>query len=75
MEIAAQAIDTAVIAKGILVGFGGLGPALAIGILGSAYMSAVSRNPESAKFLGQLFIFAGMAEVFGLIAFATIFII
>jgi F0F1-type ATP synthase membrane subunit c/vacuolar-type H+-ATPase subunit K len=75
MDLVAQTVDTAVIAQGILVGFGGMGPAIAIGLMGSAYMSAVSRNPESAKFLGQLFIFVGMAEVFGLIAFASIFII
>jgi F0F1-type ATP synthase membrane subunit c/vacuolar-type H+-ATPase subunit K len=75
MELLAETVNTAVIAKGILVGFGGMGPAIAIGLMGSAYMSAVSRNPESSKFLGQLFIFVGMAEVFGLIAFASIFIV
>jgi F0F1-type ATP synthase membrane subunit c/vacuolar-type H+-ATPase subunit K len=75
MELMAETVNTAVIAKGILVGFGGMGPAIAIGLMGSAYMSAVSRNPEASKFLGQLFIFVGMAEVFGLIAFASIFII
>jgi F0F1-type ATP synthase membrane subunit c/vacuolar-type H+-ATPase subunit K len=75
MDILAETVNTAVIAKGILVGFGGMGPAIAIGLMGSAYMSAVSRNPESSKFLGQLFIFVGMAEVFGLIAFASIFIV
>ena len=75
MDLVAETVNTAVIAKGILVGFGGMGPAIAIGLMGSAYMSAVSCNPESAKFLGQLFIFVGMAEVFGLIAFASIFIV
>ncbi len=75
MDLVAETVNTAVIAKGILVGFGGMGPAIAIGLMGSAYMSAVSRNPEAAKFLGQLFIFVGMAEVFGLIAFASIFIV
>ncbi|MEK7625893.1 MAG: ATP synthase F0 subunit C [Patescibacteria group bacterium] len=76
MELfAAETINTAVLAKGILVGFGGMGPAIAIGLLGASYMSAVSRNPESAKFLGQLFVFVAMAELFGLIAFASIFIV
>jgi len=72
---AAETINTGVIAKGILVGFGGMGPAIAIGLLGSSYMTAVSRNPESSKYFGQLFVFVGMAELFGLIAFASIFII
>lgn len=75
MELFAETVNTAVIAKGILVGFGGLGPAIAIGLLGASYMTAVSRNPESAKFLGQLFVFVAMAELFGLIAFASIFIV
>ncbi|OGL31224.1 hypothetical protein A3F37_02540 [Candidatus Saccharibacteria bacterium RIFCSPHIGHO2_12_FULL_41_12] len=75
MDILAETVNTAVLAKGILVGFGGMGPAIAIGLLGASYMAAVSRNPESAKFLGQLFVFVAMAELFGLIAFASIFII
>ncbi|MEK9196327.1 MAG: ATP synthase F0 subunit C [Patescibacteria group bacterium] len=75
MELFAETVNTAVLAKGILVGFGGMGPAIAIGLLGASYMTAVSRNPESAKFLGQLFVFVAMAELFGLIAFASIFIV
>jgi F-type H+-transporting ATPase subunit c len=75
MDVFAQAVDTTVIAKGILVGVGGLGPAVAIGLMGASFMNAVSRNPESAKFLGQLFIFVGLAELFGLLAFAAFFIV
>lgn len=75
MEVFAQAVDTTVIAQGILVGFGGLGPAIAVGLMGAAFMNAVSRNPESARFLGRLFIFVGIAELFGLLAFAAFFIV
>lgn len=71
----AQAVDTTVIAQGILVGVGGLGPAIAVGLMGAAFMNAVSRNPESAKFMGRLFIFVGIAELFGLLAFAAFFIV
>ena len=54
MEILAETVNTTVLAKGILLGFGGIGPAIAIGLMGASFMNAVSRNPESAKFLGQL---------------------
>ncbi len=75
MDYLAEAVNTAVIAKGIAVGVGGLGPAIAIGIMGAAYMNAVSRNPESSKFLSTLFIFVGMAEFFGIVAVGAFFII
>lgn len=75
MELLAQAVDTAVIAKGIIIGIGGLGPAVAVGLMGAAYMNAVSRNPESAKFLSTLFIFVGIAEFFGIVAIGAFFIV
>lgn len=75
MELFAETVNTAVIAKGIAIGVGGLGPAIALGLMGSAYMNAVSRNPESAKFLSTLFIFVGMAEFFGIAAIGAFFIL
>ncbi len=75
MEILAQATDMLPLAKGIALGFGVMGPAIAIGLIGAAYMNGVSRNPESAKFLGQILVFVSLAELFGLIAFASIFIL
>ena len=75
MELFAQAVDTEVIAKGLIIGLGGLGPAIGIGIMGAAYMNAVSRNPEAAKFLSTLFIFIGMAEFFGIVAIGAFFIV
>lgn len=75
MELLAQATDVLPLAKGIALGFGVMGPAIAIGLIGAAFMNGVSRNPESAKFLGQILVFVALAELFGLIAFASIFII
>lgn len=75
MELLAQATDMVPLAKGIALGFGVMGPAIAIGLIGAAFMNGVSRNPESAKFLGQILIFVSLAELFGLIAFASIFIL
>lgn len=75
MDLIAETVNTAVIAKGIIIGLGGLGPAIALGLMGSAYMGAVSRNPESAKYLSTLFIFVGMAEFFGIVAIGAFFIV
>ncbi len=75
MAIIAEAVDTAIIAKGIMIGGGFIGPAIGIGIVGGSYLQAVGRNPEAAKFLGQALIFVGLIEVFGLLAFASTFIV
>jgi len=75
MDLVAETVNTVVIGKGIIIGLGGLGPAIALGLMGAAYMNAVSRNPESAKFLSTLFIFVGMAEFFGIVAIGAFFIL
>jgi len=75
MAIFAEAVNTAILAKGIMIGGGFIGPAIGIGIVGGSYLQAVGRNPEAAKFLGQALIFVGLIEVFGLLAFASTFIV
>ena len=71
----ADTVNTAVIAKGLMIGGGFIGPAIGIGIIGGSYMTAVGRNPEAAKFLGQALVFVAIVELFGLLAFASIFIV
>jgi len=73
--IAAEAINTEIIAKGLMIGLGFLGPAIGIGIIGGSYLQAVGRNPEAAKFFGQALVFAAIVELFGLLAFASTFIV
>lgn len=75
MAIIADAVNTAIIGKGLMIGGGFIGPAIGIGLIGGNYMAAVGRNPEAAKFLGQALIFVALAELFGLLAFASIFIV
>ena len=75
MAIIAEAVNTAIIGKGLMVGLGFIGPAIGIGLIGSNYLQAVGRNPEAAKFLGQALIFVAIVELFGLLAFASIFIV
>jgi len=71
----AEVTNLAIIGKGLMDGFGLIGPAIGIGLVGGNYLNAVGRNPEAAKFLGQALIFVAIIELFGLLAFASIFIV
>ncbi|HTE22793.1 MAG TPA: ATP synthase F0 subunit C [Candidatus Limnocylindria bacterium] len=68
-------MDTEVLAKGIMMGFGMLGPAIGIGLIGSSFMNAVGRNPEASKYLGQILVIIGIVELMALLVFASLFII
>lgn len=61
--------------KGIMMGFGMLGPAIGIGLIGSSFMNAVGRNPEAAKYFGQIFVIIAIVELMALLVFASLFII
>ena len=74
-ETATTAINTEVLEKGIMMGFGMLGPAIGIGLIGMAFMNAVGRNPESSKSLGQILVIIGIIELMALLVFASLFII
>lgn len=67
--------DVEIIGKGLMLGLGMLGPAIGIGLMGMAFMNSVGRNPESAKFLGQILVFVAIVELMALLVFASIFII
>jgi len=75
MIMLASTVDTLVIAKGIMIGGGFIGPGIGIGLIGGSYMQAVGRNPEASKFLGQALVFVAIVELFALLAFASIFIV
>ncbi len=76
MELLAETINTAVIAKGLILGIGFIGPGIGIGLIGGSYLTAAGRNPGASKFLlGQALIFVAIVELFGLLAFASIFIV
>ncbi len=68
-------MDLEVLAKGIMMGFGMLGPAIGIGMIGAAFMNAVGRNPEAAKYFGQVFVVIAIVELMALLVFASLFII
>lgn len=51
------------IAKAMAIGFGAIGPGLAIGLIGSKAMEAIGRNPEaSGKIFVPMLIAAAFAE-------------
>lgn len=75
MVMLADAVNTAIIGKGIMIGLGFIGPTIGMGIIGGNFLQAVGRNPEAAKFIGQAFVFIGLIEVYGLLAFAATFFV
>ncbi len=75
MDMFAVASSTAVLGKGLMIGLGFIGPAIGIGLIGGNYLKAVGRNPEAAKFFGQALVFVAIVELFGLLAFASTFIV
>lgn len=75
LTLLADAVNTTIIGKGIMIGAGFIGPTIGIGLVGANYLQAVGRNPEAAKFLGQALVFVGLIEVYGLLAFASTFFV
>lgn len=75
MVMFADAIDLTIVGKGLMVGLGFIGPSIGIGLIGGSYLKSVGRNPEAAKFFGQALVFVAIVELFGLLAFASTFIV
>jgi F0F1-type ATP synthase membrane subunit c/vacuolar-type H+-ATPase subunit K len=75
MYLAELTGDVEILGKAIMMGLGMIGPAIGIGLVGNAFINAVGRNPEAAKFLGQALVIIGIIELMALLVFATLFII
>ena len=75
VEMLASVTSAQSIAHGIMIGGGFIGPTIGMGLVGANYLSAVGRNPEASKFLGQALVFVGLIEVYGLLAFAATFFV
>ena len=75
LSLVAAATDVTVLGKGLMLGIGVLGPALGIGFIGRGYFEALGRNPETAKSFGQALVFVAVVELFGLLSFASLFIV
>jgi F-type H+-transporting ATPase subunit c len=70
-------IDSArLIAMAIAAGFGVLGPAIGIGMIGNGALQAIGRNPEaSGKIVSNMILAIVFAEALGILAIVVSFII
>ena len=75
ISLLADATNVDVLGKGLMLSLGVMGPALGIGFIGGNYLQAVGRNPETAKSFGQALVFVAVVELFGLLSFASLFIV
>lgn len=67
-------MDLTVLSKAIAIGVGAIGPALAIGMIGSKAMESIGRNPESAsKILVPMLLSAAFAEAIAIYALVIAF--
>ena len=62
------------LAKAIAIGLGSIGPALAIGMIGSKAMEAIGRNPEASnKVFVPMLLAAAFAEAIAIYALVIAF--
>jgi F-type H+-transporting ATPase subunit c len=70
-------VDTAkLIGMAIAAGFGVLGPAIGVGLIGSRAMEAIGRNPEATnKIVSNMILGMAFAEALGILALVVSFVI
>lgn len=70
-------VDTAkLIGMAIAAGFGVLGPAIGVGLIGSRAMEAIGRNPEATnKVVSNMILGMAFAEALGILALVVSFVI
>lgn len=67
-------MDFTTIAKALTIAIGSIGPAIAIGKIGSKAMESIGRNPESAeKILVPMLLSAAFAEAIAIYALIIAF--
>ncbi|HLD27844.1 MAG TPA: ATP synthase F0 subunit C [Patescibacteria group bacterium] len=73
-EVLKTALDLTMVAKGLAIGIGSIGPALAIGKIGAKAMESIGRNPEAAgKILVPMLLAAAFAEAIAIYALVIAF--
>jgi len=75
LSLVAESNNVDILGKGLMLAIGVFGPALGIGFIGGNYFQAVGRNPETTKSFGQALVFVAVVELFGLLSFASLFIV
>ena len=67
-------IEIATLAKALAIALGSIGPAIAIGMIGSKAMEAIGRNPEaSGKVFVPMLLAAAFAEAIAIYALVIAF--
>ncbi|MEK7159468.1 MAG: ATP synthase F0 subunit C [Patescibacteria group bacterium] len=67
-------MDIALLAKAIAIAVGGIGPALAIGMIGAKAMESIGRNPEATgKILVPMLLASAFAEAIAIYALVIAF--
>ena len=67
-------MDSVTFAKAIVMAIGALGPAIAIGMIGSKAMESIGRNPEAAgKILVPMLLACAFAEAIAIYALVIAF--
>ena len=73
---AAEAANMAPIGKGLVYGLAAIGPGIAIGLVFSAAIQAIARQPEAAGLVRPLmFLGFALAEALALLGFVLFFLI
>jgi len=73
-EVLKTALDLTMVAKGLAIGIGSIGPSLAIGKIGAKAMESIGRNPEAAgKILVPMLLAAAFAEAIAIYALVIAF--
>lgn len=61
---------------GLIVALGGIGPAIAIGLIGFKAMESIGRNPEATgKILPQMLLAMAFAEAIAIYALVSAFVL
>ena len=67
-------MDLVTISKAVAIGLGSIGPAIAIGMIGSKAMEAIGRNPEaSSKIFVPMLLASAFAEAIAIYALVISF--
>ncbi len=67
-------MELGTIAKAVSIGLGSIGPAIAIGMIGSKAMESIGRNPEAAgKILVPMLLACAFAEAVAIYALVIAF--
>jgi F-type H+-transporting ATPase subunit c len=68
--------SAALLAGPLAVGLAGIGPAIGIGMMASAYFNSVARQPEvQGSLTAYFFITLGVVELLGLFGFVSFFML